>query len=64
MERVDKAISDCLGLHAPVKRIGEIFNRHTTYPLKDSPSEEGHYWELDGAEGVIIAPLPDRLLSG
>jgi hypothetical protein len=58
-ERVDKAILDFFGEEIALQRIGEQFGENTTYPLKSRPSEDGHYWELNGSEGVIIKLPPN-----
>lgn len=59
-ERVDKAIFDFFGRDVHLTRIGEQFDEDTSYPLKTHPSEDGHYWELNGSEGVITK-LPTKL---
>lgn len=53
-ERVDKAIYDFWGDEVSLLRIGEQFDENTSYPLKNRPGPDGHYWELNGSEGVIV----------
>jgi len=53
-ERVDKTIYDFFGSDVDLARIGEQFDIHTSHPLKERPSPDGHYWELNGSEGVIV----------
>ena len=53
-ERVDRAIFEFFGADAPLTRIGAQFDENTSYPLRTRPSDDGHYWELNGSEGVII----------
>jgi hypothetical protein len=53
-ERVDRAIYDFFGKDISLLRIGEQFDESTSYPLKTRPSEDGHYWDMNGTEGVII----------
>jgi len=53
-ERVDRAIYKFFGNDISLLRIGEQFDENTSYPLRDRPSPDGHYWDLNGSEGVIV----------
>jgi predicted O-methyltransferase YrrM len=51
--RVDQAILDAFGKGVRYQRIGFQFGEKAV-PGKDSPTEDGSYWDDNGSEGVII----------
>lgn len=58
-ERVSKAIADSFG-NAPIRMIGAQMDGSGPYPTEENPSADGHWWEVPGSEGAIVALPPRR----
>ncbi|TCV83092.1 MULTISPECIES: class I SAM-dependent methyltransferase [Methylomonas] len=60
-EKVDQAVRDCFGTDYPINPIGAKMIGDGKYPIKEKPSDDGHWWEVPGSEGAIVE-LPQNLV--
>ena len=65
-EFVDRAVRDAFGPSTPIRPIGLRILEGApsgTFPTRENPQPDGHYWEAPGSEGAVLE-LPPRLPSG